>query len=213
MSNFSKQKNILHHIYFIAPAFIFLMLVIIIPFILAIYYSMTSWNGINDEIEWVGISNFIKIFTNDPQFFKSFWFTFRFTITVLVIGNIIAFLLALGLVQALKLKDILRASFFLPNILAGILLGFIWKFIFINVFMDIGNITNLGIFKLPWLGTVETGFWGMVIVFCWQISGYLMMVYIAAILNVDQSIMEAAKIDGANYLQIVAKIIVPYIYP
>jgi raffinose/stachyose/melibiose transport system permease protein len=103
--------------------------------------------------------------------------------------------------------------FFIPNVIGGLLLGFIWQFIFVKGFAAIGNLTDLSVFKLPWLGDETTAFWGIVIVFAWQISGYMMVIYIAALQGVDQTLLEAARIDGASSWTLLTKIIIPLILP
>ncbi len=129
------------------------------------------------------------------------------------ISNLIGFSLALLLNTAIKSKNILRTAFFLPNVIGGLLLGFIWQFIFVRGFAAIGELTGISFFQLAWLGDSTTAFWGIVIVFAWQISGYMMVIYIAALQGVDTSLLEAAKIDGANAFTILRRIIVPLILP
>jgi raffinose/stachyose/melibiose transport system permease protein len=185
----------------------------IIPFLMGIYYSFTSWNGVSSVVEWVGLENYIKIFENDPKFFDSFIFTTKFMLASVIISNLLGFGLALLLNAALKSRNLLRTVFFIPNVIGGLLLGFIWQFIFVKGFAAIGNLTDLSIFKLPWLGDETTAFWGIVIVFAWQISGYMMVIYIAALQGVDQTLLEAARIDGASSWTLLTKIIIPLILP
>jgi len=194
---------------FIGPASIFFILIIAYPFFSGIYYSFTEWNGVNAKPIWVGMRNFIEIFKEDSQFFASFWFTVRFTVTTLIITNILAFTFALILIQPIKSRGPLRTVFFLPNVIGGVLLGFIWRFILVNGFGTIGELTNLQVFMLPWLGSPETGFWGIVIVYTWRSVGYLMIIYIAHLLNIDTHLLEAAKIDGASSFGMFSKIILP----
>jgi raffinose/stachyose/melibiose transport system permease protein len=134
-------------------------------------------------------------------------------VAAVLISNILGFGFALLLNAALKTKNILRTVFFIPNVIGGLLLGFIWQFIFVKGFASIGNLTNLELFKLPWLGDEVTAFWGIVIVFAWQTSGYMMVIYIAALQGVDTSLLEAAKMDGASNLSILKNIIIPLILP
>jgi len=202
-----------YHLYMVGPAIICLLVVIMVPFAMGGYYSLTSWNGISGEKSWVGWDNYIRIFTEDVQFFNSFKFTLQFTAVSLVLTNLLAFVLALGLTQALKTVSLLRASFFVPNVLGGILLGFIWRFIFTNVFADIGEQTGIGLFGLQWLGTSSTGFWAMIIVYGWLITGYLMIIYVTALQGLDPSILEAAKIDGTSYMQSLFRIVLPLVVP
>lgn len=206
-------KKGLTYLAFVGPALLFFLVIQIVPFLMGIYYSFTSWNGVSSAVEWVGFENYKRIFTNDPIFFQSFMFTTKFMLAAVVISNLIGFGLALILNAALKTKNILRTVFFLPNVIGGLLLGFIWQFIFVRGFASVGEATGWSFFQLPWLGDETTAFWGIVIVFAWQISGYMMVIYIAALQGVDQSLLEAAKIDGASTFQTITKIIVPLILP
>ncbi|SFA81786.1 MULTISPECIES: carbohydrate ABC transporter permease [unclassified Bacillus (in: firmicutes)] len=208
-----KKKNILVYAAFVGPAILFFLSIQIIPFMMGIYYSFTSWNGVSSVAEWVGLENYIKIFKNDPNFFNSFLFTTKFMAASVIISNLLGFGFALLLNAALKTRNILRTIFFIPNVIGGLLLGFIWQFIFVKGFASIGNLTNLEVFKLPWLGDETTAFWGIVIVFVWQISGYMMVIYIAALQGVDNSLLEAARIDGASNWKLLTKIIIPLILP
>jgi raffinose/stachyose/melibiose transport system permease protein len=206
-------KKVLTYAAFVGPALVFFLVIQIIPFLMGVYYSFTSWNGVSSVVEWVGLQNYKKIFTSDPQFFSSFLFTTKFMLAAVVVSNLIGFGFALLLNAALKTKNILRTVFFIPNVIGGLLLGFIWQFIFIKGFASIGNVTGLAFFKLPWLGDEVTAFWGIVIVFAWQISGYMMVIYIAALQGVDNTLLEAARIDGASNFTLLTKIIIPLILP
>ncbi len=208
-----KWKNFLTYAAFVGPALLFFLVIQIIPFIMGIYYSFTSWNGVSSVTQWVGLENYIKILTSDEKFFNSFLFTTKFMFAAVIISNLIGFSLALLLNTALKSRNLLRTVFFIPNVIGGLLLGFIWQFIFVKGFASLGNLTNIPFFKLPWLGDETTAFWGIVIVFAWQISGYMMVIYIAALQGVDNSLLEAARIDGANSWTLLTKIIVPLILP
>ncbi|MDA3810268.1 MAG: sugar ABC transporter permease [Spirochaetaceae bacterium] len=202
-----KQKGLA--LAFMGPTVFFFVLIIGFPFISGIFYSFTEWNGVNAKPLWVGLQNFKQIFLNDSQFFESFWFTLRFTITTLILTNVLAYIFALILIQPIKSKGVLRTVFFLPNVIGGVLLGFIWRFILVNGFSTIGDITHLGLFSLPWLGTPETGFWGIVIVYTWRSVGYLMIIYIAHFLNIDSQLLEAAHMDGASGFRMFRSIILP----
>lgn len=209
----SKLKKALGYGAFVGPALLFFILIQIIPFIMGVYYSFTSWNGVSSNVEWVGLQNYITIFTSDEKFFNSFMFTTKFMFAAVIISNLLGFGLALLLNAALKTKNILRTVFFIPNVIGGLLLGFIWQFIFVKGFASIGNMTGIEFFQLPWLGTEATAFWGIVIVFAWQISGYMMVIYIAALQGVDTSLLEAARMDGASNWSVLTKVIVPLILP
>ncbi|MDC3415817.1 carbohydrate ABC transporter permease [Aquibacillus salsiterrae] len=207
------MKKVLLYAAFVGPALLFFLTIQIAPFLMGVYYSFTSWNGVSSSIEWVGFDNYVKIFTSDEKFLNSFWFTTRFMLAAVVISNLIGFCFALLLNGPLKSKNVLRTVFFIPNVIGGLLLGFIWQFIFIKGFSSLGNMTGLSFFNQPWLGDEVTAFWGIVIVFAWQISGYMMVIYIAALQGMDRSLIEAAKIDGASPLQMLTNIIIPLILP
>ncbi|WP_054938884.1 carbohydrate ABC transporter permease [Paenibacillus ihuae] len=207
LSQFGQQ------LFFVGPAVLFFSVVMIIPFLMGMYYSFTDWNGVSGNVSWVGIDNFKNIFTNDPDFWSSFWFTVRFTLLGVVLTNVVGFFLAYLLTKPLKTRNMLRTIFFMPNVIGGLLLGFIWQFIFIKGFATLGETTGWSFFNLPWLGDATTGFWAIVIVFVWQSSGYLMVIYIASLSNVSKEVLEAADIDGASPFQVLRNIVVPLIMP
>ncbi len=207
LSQFGQQ------LFFVGPAVLFFSIVMIIPFLMGMYYSFTDWNGVSGNVSWVGIDNFKNIFTNDPDFWSSFWFTVRFTLLGVVLTNVVGFFLAYLLTKPLKTRNMLRTIFFMPNVIGGLLLGFIWQFIFIKGFATLGETTGWSFFNLPWLGDATTGFWAIVIVFVWQSSGYLMVIYIASLSNVSKEVLEAADIDGASPFQVLRNIVVPLIMP
>ncbi|WP_135548793.1 carbohydrate ABC transporter permease [Paenibacillus cymbidii] len=198
---------------FVGPALVCFALIVAVPFLLSVYYSFTEWNGISAGIEWVGLDNFRQIVLHDSDFRHAFWFTIRFSVASVVLTNALGFALALLLTQALKTRMVLRTAFFLPNVIGGLLLGFIWQFIFVKVFATLGEHTGIGFFQLPWLGDAPTAFWGIVIVSVWQGAGYLMVIYIAALNNVPKELTEAARIDGAGRLTLLRSVTVPLIMP
>jgi len=198
---------------FVGPALLFFAAVVLVPFFMSIYYSMTDWNGVTRTVVWTGLDNFRTILAADEAFRTSFWFTTRYTVAAVVLSNAVGFALALFLTMPLKTRNALRTVFFLPNVIAGLLLGFIWQFIFVKGFAAVGQLTGIAFFNLPWLGTASTAFWGMVIVSVWQMSGYLMVIYIAGIMNVPKDLLEAAKIDGAGKWQTLKSVIIPMVMP
>ncbi|RIW29574.1 sugar ABC transporter permease [Bacillus salacetis] len=208
-----RYKSVFTYAAFVGPAMLFFLVIQIVPFLMGLYYSFTSWNGVSSAVQWVGFENYTKIFTNDTAFYESFKFTTKFMLAAVVISNLLGFCFALLLNAALKTRNILRTVFFIPNVIGGLLLGFIWQFIFVKGFASVGNLTGIEFFKMPWLGDETTAFWGIVIVFAWQISGYMMVIYVAALQGVDTSLLEAAKIDGASGWAMLTKIIIPLILP
>ncbi len=198
---------------FTGPAAAVYAIIIAIPMVLCIYYSFTSWNGISGQVAWVGLENYKKILSTDKQFYSSFWFTFRYMLAVLVFTNVLGFTFAYLLSKPLKTRNVLRTLLFMPNVLGGLLLGFIWQFIFVQGFATLGKMTDIAFFNLQWLGTATTSYWALVIVSIWQGAGYLMVIYIAGLTNVPADLMQAAEIDGAKSWQILRHIILPLIMP
>lgn len=205
-----KYKNIVEQTVFLGPALVFFLLIVIIPFAIGIIYSFTSWDGVNDEVTFIGLKNFITILT-DKSFRESFLFTLLFSVTGVILTNVLGLLLAVLLTGGLKSSKILRTMFFTPNVVSGLLLGFVWYFIFVKGFAGIGKLTDIAFFNLPWLGTKWTAFWALIIVFTWRSSGYLMVIYIAGIMNIPSDLREAASIDGATSFQRFRTITVPMI--
>ncbi|WP_373228757.1 carbohydrate ABC transporter permease [Cohnella sp.] len=191
------------------PALIMYVLIIVAPFILSLYYSMTDWNGVSSKIGWVGFENYKTIVTNDTDFARSFWFSTKITFVITILTNVLGFALAYLLMKRLKFRNVWRTVFFLPNVLGGLLLGFIWQFIFTKGFDTIGQLTNIPLFKLSWLGTEATAFWGLVIVSIWQGIGYVMVIYIAGLSSLSKEMQEAAEIDGANGFAMLFRIKLP----
>ncbi|MBJ9990045.1 carbohydrate ABC transporter permease [Paenibacillus sp. S28] len=211
--NRQKSSGLLQQLIFVGPSTIFFLIIIVVPFLLGLYYSFTDWNGVSGDVTWVGFDNFKQIITNDPDFGKAFWFTVRFTVIGIILTNVLGFFLAYFLTKPLKSRNVLRTIFFMPNVIGGLLLGFIWQFIFVKGFSALGSATGWHFFNLPWLGDETTAFWGIVIVFVWQTAGYLMVIYISSINNIPKDILEAAEIDGASKLQILKSVIVPLVMP
>jgi raffinose/stachyose/melibiose transport system permease protein len=191
------------------PLFAFCV-VMVIPFIFGIVATLTDWNGTGSEIEFVGFRNYLDAF-KDIIFIKSMVLTFKYVLLVLVFTNIIAFLLALLVTSGFRGQNFFRSIYFTPNLIGGVILGFIWQFIFSRVFVFFGKLTNIEILKSSWIGDEKLGFWALVIVGVWQLSGYMMIIYIAGLGSIPNYIIEAAKIDGAKPLTILKKIKIPLI--
>ena len=205
-----KWRNIFSELLFVGPMALIFMIFVVIPFILGVNYSFTSWNGVSSQVDYTGFENYINVL-QDTKFLKAVWFTSRFTLLSVVLSNMIALGLALLLTQKIKGTKIFRVIFFLPNVISGLLLGFIWQFIFVKGFAALGEVFQIEFFQLPWLGTEATAFWALVIVTIWRTSGYLMIIYVATILNVPTELKEAAVIDGATSAQYTRYVMFPMI--
>lgn len=208
-----KTSQLLQQLVFVGPSALFFLVIVIFPFLLGVYYSFTNWNGVSRYAGWVGFRNYIHIFTADPAFLHSFWFTVKFTVLGVVLTNVLGFMLAYLLTRPLFTRNALRTVFFVPHVIGGLLLGFIWQFIFVKGFAAMGQATGFSFFNLPWLGTESTAFWAIVIVFVWQNAGYLMVIYISSLNNVPRNLIEAAQIDGASKGQVLRKITIPMVMP
>ncbi|MBL5866586.1 carbohydrate ABC transporter permease [Heyndrickxia sporothermodurans] len=204
-----KKRNLWYWL-FLAPTLIALTIVVILPLIYGVYYSFTNWNGIETP-QFIGFENYINLF-KDQEFLDSLWFTVKFTVVSVFLINFFGLALALIVTQKMKTSNLLRTIFFMPNLIGGLILGFIWQFIFLKVFSSIGDL--LGIESLQgWLSTSTTGFWALAILMSWQMSGYIMVIYISYLESVPQELLEAAEIDGANSFQRFMHITFPLVAP
>ena len=161
---------------FLAPCLLTFLLAVVIPMLTGIYYSFTDWDGVHSNCDFVGLRNYIKVF-QDSYFRNSFVFTILFVIVSVCTVNILAFGLALLVTQKIAGSNLFRSIYFMPNLVGGVLVGFAWQFIVRDVFDSIGQMLHMD-FLRGWLSTQMTGFWAMVIVVTWQMSGYMMLVYI-----------------------------------
>ena len=187
---------------FVLPTVVAFIISFIAPFIMGIYLSFTKFTTVSNA-KWVGFSNYVKAFS-DTAFVDALWFTVKFTVVSVITINVIAFLLALLLTKSLKGTNIFRTVFFMPNLIGGIVLGYIWLMIINGVL----NMFGVSITYDP-----DYGFWGLVILMNWQLIGYMMIIYIAGIQNVSPDLLEAADIDGATNWQKLTKITIPQVMP
>ena len=195
---------------FLAPTLMALLLVVFIPALVGLFYSFTNWDGLSFT-NFVGWNNYLSLMS-DKDFISAFWFTVKFVVVTVILLNVIGLGLALLVTQKFKGNNFLKTVFFMPNLIGGLILGFIWQFIFTEVFPALAN--NLGLnFLNGWLTNQATGFWGLVIVTVWQMGGYIMIIYIAYLQNIPDEIIEAAKIDGASAWQRFVNITFPMIAP
>jgi raffinose/stachyose/melibiose transport system permease protein len=188
---------------FLLPSLSAFIIFVIIPFLTGIYYSFTNWSGLNTGNEvFIGFDNYRQIL-NDPQFGFSFLQTATYSILSVVIINLVAFGLALLVTQNTVMKNVYRAGFFLPNLIGGLVLGYIWQFLY--------NRALVVWFEPSLIAVGRTSILGLAIVVTWQYAGYIMMIYIAALQNVPQDLIEAATIDGANAWQRLRTITFPLV--
>ena len=187
---------------FVFPTFCAFIIGFIVPFIMGIWLSFCKFTTVTDA-KFVGFSNYLEALKDD-MFRHSFWMTVLFAVVSLVVINVIAFLLAMALTRQMRGTNIFRTIFFMPNLIGGIVLGYIWQLIF-NGFLAKYN-TAIGLNQ--WYG-----FWGLIILVSWQQIGYMMIIYIAGLQSIPGDVMEAAQIDGATPLQRLFKVTIPMMMP
>lgn len=188
---------------FLLPTLAAFTVVFLIPFLLGIFLSFTEFTTV-DNASWIGVQNYITAFTRDKNFLNALWFTVKFTFVSVITINIISFSLALLLTKGIKGTKIFRTVFFMPNLIGGIVLGYIWNLLINAV---------LGTFGLDITYDAKYGFWGLVFLMNWQLIGYMMVIYIAGIQNVPSELTEAAQIDGASKPSILRNVVIPMVMP
>ena len=187
---------------FVLPTFVAFCIGFIYPFLHGIYLSFCTFKTTSDA-KFVGISNYIKAFA-DPGFLHAFWFTALFTVVSVIAINVLAFLVAYVLTSGIRGANAFRTVFFMPNLIGGVILGYIWQLIFNGILQNYG--TNI---KL----NATFGFWGLIILLCWQQVGYMMIIYISGLNSIPDSLYEAARVDGATRGQILRRITLPMMMP
>lgn len=197
------KKTIRYFPIFVLPTLLAFTLFFVVPFVMGIGLSFTKFTTVTNA-KWVGFENYIKAFTFDKEFLHALGFTSLFTIVSMITVNVFSFSLALLLVRKLRGTTFFRSVFFLPNLIGGIVLGYIWNLLINGVLSRFGvDIT----FK------TEYGFWGLVLLTNWQLIGYNMVIYIAGLQNVPAELLEAAEIDGATPLTTLFKVKLPIVMP
>ncbi|MCI8812093.1 MAG: sugar ABC transporter permease [Oscillibacter sp.] len=187
---------------FLGPTFLAFIIGFIVPFIMGLYLSLCDFRTVTDA-KFVGLSNFVKAF-QDAEFLHAFLFTSAFTVVTVVLINVIAFAVAMVLTQNVPGTNIFRTTFFMPNLIGGIVLGYIWQLIFNGI---------LARYDLALKISAKYGFWGLVIVLCWQQIGYMMIIYIAGLQSIPGDLNEAAQIDGASAWQRLWNVTIPNMMP
>jgi raffinose/stachyose/melibiose transport system permease protein len=187
---------------FALPTLLAFTIGFIIPFIMGIYLSFCKFTTVTDA-KFIGFSNYLKVF-GDATFIHSLWYTALFTIVSVISINFFAFVIAMLLTKGIKGTNLFRTVFFMPNLIGGIVLGYIWQLIFNGI---------LAQFHRTLVYSATYGFWGLVILMCWQQVGYMMIIYIAGIQNIPGELIEAAKMDGASNWQVLKKVTIPMVMP
>ena len=188
---------------FVLPTLLAFTIGFIVPFIMGVYLSFCKFTTVTDA-KFVGLQNYVKIFSEDGTFGHALWYTTAFTVVSVVLINVIGFAVALLLTKKIKGTNLFRTVFFMPNLIGGIILGYVWQLLLNGLLLQINKtLTYSSVY----------GFWGLVILMCWQQIGYMMIIYIAGIQNIPGELIEAAQIDGANKGQLLKHVIIPMVMP
>ena len=186
----------------VLPSLIAFSFAFIIPFVMGVYLSFCKFKTITNA-QFVGLDNYIKIFA-DKDFVNAFGFTLKFSVVSIVTLNVFAFILALALTRKIKGTNLFRTVFFMPNLIGGIILGYIWQQMINAVLLK---------YETTLVANPTYGFWGLIILMNWQMIGYMMIIYVAGLQNVPTDLIEAAEIDGATSLQTLFKVKIPMVMP
>ncbi len=188
---------------FILPTFIAFLVSFLVPFLMGVYLSFTEFTTVSNA-KWVGIQNYITAFNGNDDFVNALFFTVKFTVVSVLSVNLIAFIFALLLTRSIRARNLFRTLLFMPNLIGGIVLGYIWQLIINGVLAGMGvDITF----------SANYGFWGLIVLTNWQLVGYMMIIYIAGIQSIPAEMHEVASIDGAGYFQSLRHITLPLVMP
>ena len=187
---------------FLLPTFAAFCIGFIWPFLQGIYLSFCSFNTPKDA-KWVSTANYVKVF-KDAGFVHAFWNTAAFAVVSIILINVVAFFIAYALTQKMRGTNVLRTVFFMPNLIGGVVLGYIWSMIFDGILRN---------FSTYLTANATYGFWGLVILVAWQQIGYMMIIYIAGLQSVPEDMLEAARMDGATGSQTLFRVIIPNVMP
>lgn len=208
---FKTYRKSLSLLYFVAPAFIIYAVFLLVPTLGGMFYSFTDWNGLNRTYDFIGLANFTEALGEDPDFVNSLWFTLKYVLVMVFLQNGLALLLALLIETRKRSKGFFRTIFFMPNMISIIISAFMWTFIFTQVMPQLAEKTMMTFLDQSWIGDPRFSFISIIVVSLWNGVGYMMIIYLAGLQGVPQSLKEAAIIDGANAWQSLRHITLPMI--
>lgn len=209
----TKGDKIKSFLMFALPGTFVFLCVVIIPFLYGFYLTFTDWDGIKTVKTMVGFENYSALL-NDKDFWTSMVLTLKYVALSVVLVNVFGFLFGYLLSgKVLKGQNFFRAGFFTPNLIGGVVLGFIWQFVFSQALVKIGKNFGWEIFSKSWLADPDKAFWSLVVVSVWQLAGYMMLIYIAGFTGISEDVLEAASIDGAEKWTKMRHIILPLMVP
>lgn len=208
MKKNTMSYKVKQYLMFAGPATILFCAVVILPFVYGLYLTFTSWDGISTTKPFVGISNYIAAF-QDTAYWQAMGRTVIYSVISVILVNIVAFLLAYMVTSGIKGQNFFRAGFFVPNLIGGIVLGYVWKFVFNRALVAIGQSLSIGALSTSWLATTSGAMFCLILVSVWQYAGYMMLIYVAGFMSVSKSLMEAAQIDGCTQSQATINVTIP----
>lgn len=188
---------------FVLPTLLAFVIAFFIPFIMGVYLSFCKFTTVTNA-QWVGFSNYVRAFTANKEFVNALWFTVKFTVVSVISINVLAFIMAMLLTRGIRGTNLFRTVFFMPNLIGGIVLGWIWQMIFNGI---------LARWEMTLTFNPSFGFWGLVILMNWQMIGYMMIIYIAGIQNIPGELYDAADVDGANGWRKLTNVTIPMVMP
>lgn len=212
MTTRKVASRIGNRLFFTMPTTIVFTLTFLVPFAYGLYLTFMKMDTVISVPVYTGLDNYIKAFS-DKRFWASMGVTVRYVFACLVMVNVIGFGLAFLVTSGIKGQNFFRTALFTPNLIGGLVLGYIWQFIFVRSLPDLGQRLGIEFLRLGWLGDAQMAFWALVIVTIWQLSGYMMIIYIAGFESLPKDVIEAATIDGMNGWQRLIKIILPLMAP
>ena len=203
MERNTMKYKVKQYLMFAGVSTVLFCAVVIVPFIYGLYLTFTSWDGVSKEKPFVGLANYISTF-QDTAYWQALGRTFIYSVIAVILVNIVAFFLAYLLTSGIKGQNFFRAGFFIPNLIGGIVLGYVWQLLLNGI---------LAHFQKTLTYSSKYGFWGLVILMLWQQVGYMMIIYISGIQNIPGELIEAAQIDGANKVQLLRYVTIPMVMP
>ncbi|MGE6573836.1 carbohydrate ABC transporter permease [Paenibacillus xylanexedens] len=207
-----RLRNAGTFLLFGGPSVIAFLAVVVVPFIVGLYLTFTNWDVRTGDNTFIGLANYSAVL-QDTVFWTQLWFTLKYVFFTVLIANAVAFFIALVLTGGGRGEQWLRTGFFTPNLIGGIILGYLWQTLFSQVLPYLGDKYGWSWFETSWLTNTDTAFWALVITTSWQLIGYLMIIYIAGFAGVPNDVLEAASIDGASRLATIRRIMLPLTIP
>ncbi len=197
---------------FFCPALFIWMTTMLIPFLYGIFISFTKWDGISTTFSWIGLANYEKVFRTS-KFWLSLQRTAMYTIGTVVLSNVVGLILGLLLTSALKGRNFFRTAIYVPNVVGGVAMGYVWQYIFNYGFTKIGQSLSIASMSTSMLSDPVKAMFALILVSSWQLSAYLMIIYVAGFTNVPGELVEAARVDGATAWRVFWHVRMPMIRP